>query len=132
MRTSFSPSLLLPRRSMSIWKSESVKRWVGETAIEHPTAWRPHQLFGKWRGPELSRRKQALEIKRAIREGEVALEPTVMVPAPKFKGHKRERMRPIAREAIAARMAEMPRLIAEYKQAQRERRKKMKLANRWK
>lgn len=119
-------------RTMAIWKSQSVRDWVGERALEAPTKWRPFKYDGKWRGPELSRRKQALQVKEAIREGHITLEPTLMVPPPKFKGHKRERIRPLALASIAAKMAEMPKLIAEYKQERRERRKAIRLAGRWK
>lgn len=127
----WSPTRLLAR-SMSLWKSDAVKRWVGEQAIAEPTQWRPYQWNGRWRTPELSRRLQALKVKEAIRRGEIALEPTLMVPSPKFRGHKRERVRPAAIESIAAKMAEMPKLIAEYRQAARERRQKMRADMRWK
>jgi len=117
---------------MSVLKSGAVKRWLGERAIEEPTKFVPWKWNHKWRGPELSRRKQALLAKDAIRRGEVKLEPTVMVPPPKFKGHAREHAREPRRAAVAARMAEMPKLIAEYRQARREKRLKTKEANRWK
>lgn len=126
-----SPLLTLSRH-MAVWKSQSVKRWVGEQAIAAPTSWRPYQWEGKWRGPLLSRRKQALQIKEAVRRGEIQLEPTVMVPAPKFKGHRRERQRPDALASIAAKMEAMPKLIAEYRQERRERARKMREFNRWK
>ena len=117
---------------MPVWKSESVKRWVGEQAIAHPTAWRPWQLDGKWRGPELSRRKQALRVKQAIRRGEVQLEPTVMVPPPKFKGHKRVQRAENRRAIVAQKMAEMPKLIAEYRAERLAKRAKLRAMNRWK
>ena len=126
-----SPFLQLAR-SMSLWKSNAVKQWVGDQAIAKPTQWRPFRWNGRWRTPELSKREQALLVKEAIRRGEISLEPTLMVPPPKFKGHKRERMRPVALESISAKMLEMPKLIAEYRLAARERRRKLKADNRWK
>ena len=127
-------SLSAPARFMSVLKSPAVQRWLGERAIEHPTMWRPWQQpwNGRWRGPELSRRKQALLAKEAIRRGEVKLEPTVMVPPPKFKGHKWQAKAEATRAIVAAKMEEMPQLIAEYRQARREKRAKQRLANRWK
>lgn len=119
-------------RSMSVLKSPSVQRWLGERAIEHPTAWRPWKWQGKWKGPELSRRKQALLAKEAIRRGEIQLEPTVMVPPPKFKGHKRQLQRETKRAVVAQKMEEMPTLIAEYRQARMARRAKLRTAERWK
>ena len=104
-----------------------------ERAIEHPTAWRPWRWTnGKWRGPELSRREQAHRAKEAIRRGEVKLEPTVMVPPPKFKGHKRAVKAEQTRAIVAQKMEQMPELIAEYRAARRERRAKIKGGNRWK
>ena len=126
-----SPTWLLAR-DMSVWKSNAVKKWVGEQAMAQPTAWRPFRWNGRWRTPELSRRQQALRIKEAIRAGDIMLEPTLMVPPPKFKGHVRERRRPEALESIAAKMAQMPKLIAEYRQTARERRQKIRQAERWK
>ena len=108
------------------------QRWLGERAIEAPTMWRPFKWNGSWRGPELSRRKQALLVKEAIRRGEIKLEPTVMVPPTKFKGHQRERQQPITLANVAQKMEEMPRLIAELRAARREKRLKQRAAARWK
>ena len=125
--------LVQPSRWMGVLKSPAVQRWVGERAIEHPTAWRPWRWTnGKWRGPELSRREQAHRAKEAIRRGEVKLEPTVMVPPPKFKGHKRAVKAEQTRAIVAQKMEQMPELIAEYRAARRERRAKIKGGNRWK
>ena len=126
-----SPVRLLARH-MSLWKSDAVKGWVGDQAIANPTQWRPFKFDGRWRPPELSRRFQALRIKEAIRNGEIQLEPTLMVPPPKFRGHRRERLRPAALESIATKMEAMPKLVAEYRQAARERRQKMRADARWK
>ena len=126
-----SPARLFTR-SMGLWSSNAVKQWVGEQAIAHPTTWRPYWYNGRWRAPELSRRLQSLRAKEAIRRGELKLEPTIMVPPPKFKGHKRDKMKPVARESIAAKMEEMPKLIAEYRQAARERRQKLRADSRFK
>jgi hypothetical protein len=126
-----SPARLFTR-SMGLWSSNAVKQWVGEQAIAQPTTWRPYWYNGRWRAPELSRRLQSLRAKEAIRRGELKLEPTIMVPPPKFKGHKRDKMKPVARESIAAKMEEMPKLIAEYRQAARERRQKLRADSRFK
>ena len=112
--------------------SGAVKRWLAERAIEQPTKFRPWKLNNRWNSPELSRRQQALLAKRAIREGDIKLEPTVMVPPPKFKGHIKEKNRPARLAAVAAKMEAMPQMIAEYRAARREKRKKDKLGNRWK
>ena len=126
-----SPARLFAR-SMGLWSSNAVKHWVGEQAIAQPTTWRPYWYNGRWRAPELSRRLQSLRVKEAIRRGELKLEPTIMVPPPKFKGHKRDKMKQVARESIAAKMEEMPKLIAEYRQAARERRQKLRGDSRFK
>ena len=125
--------LVQPSRWMGVLKSPAVQRWVGERAIEHPTAWRPWRWTnGKWRGPELSRREQAHRAKEAIRRGEVKLEPTVMVPPPKFKGHKRVQRAENRRAIVAQKMAEMPKLIAEYRAERLAKRAKLRAMNRWK
>ena len=59
-------------------------------------------------------------VKQAIKAGEIKLEPTRMPdvyakPYGIFKGHMRQRNRPTTQAEIAARMMEMPKLIAEYK-----------------
>ena len=120
-------------RAMSVLKSQSVKAFIDARGREEPTKWRPYkELDGPWRGPQMKARERALVVKEAIKAGEVKLEPTRLPPPPHFKGHKRERERPIALESIAAKMADMPRMIAEYRQARRERREKWRAANRWK
>lgn len=119
-------------RAMSVLKSGSVKRWLAERAIENPTKFVPWKWNGKWRGPELGRRKQALMAKEAIRAGEIKLEPTLMVPPTKFKGHKRQHNAVLRRELVAQKMMEMPKLIAEFRAARREKRMKIKESNRWK
>jgi hypothetical protein len=119
-------------RTMSVLKSGAVKRWLGERAIEQPTKFVPWRWGKHWRPPEMSRRQQALLAKKAIRSGEIKLEPTVMVPPPKFKGHAREHRREPRLAEVAGKMAEMPKLIAEYRQARLEKRVKLKAANRWK
>ena len=117
---------------MGVLKSNAVKVWLGERAIEAPTMWRPWKYHGKWQAPELSLRKQSLMAKQAIRQGDIKLEPVLMPPPPTFKGHKREKVWPIRRADVAARMAEMPQLIAEYRQARRIKRAKAREANRFK
>ena len=106
--------------------------WLADRAIEAPTSFRPWKWNGRWRGPEIGRRKQALLAKEAIRAGEIKLEPTVMVPPPKFKGHAREHKVGPRLADVAAKMEEMPRLIAEYRAARRDKRLKEKAARRWK
>ena len=51
---------------------------------------------------------------------------------PKFKGHKSEAARPIRRAEVAQKMAEMPKLIAEYMRERREKRAKERANSRWK
>ena len=60
------------------------------------------------------------------------MEPTLMVPPPKFKGHKREHERPLRLQTVADKMRKMPELIAEYRVMRAERKRKVKAANRWK
>ena len=124
--------LLNLTRSMSLLKSPAVKQWRGQKAIEMPTQWQPFYWEGRWRKPQLSRRHQQLAAKEAIRAGEIKLEPTVMVPPPKFKGHKRELNRPVALASIAAKMEQMPKMIAEYRLEQAEKARKRRISNRFK
>lgn len=126
-----SPLLSLFCRT-SVFKSRAVQQWLGDRAIESPTEWRPWKWQGRWQGPQIGRKRQQLLVKEAIRRGEIKLEPTVMVPRPAFRGHKSERNRPVRRAEVAAKMAEMPKLIAEYLQERREKRAKERAANRWK
>ena len=118
----------------SVFKSQAVKQWLGDRAIESPTEWRPWKWgpHGRWVAPQIGRKRQQLLVKEAIRRGDIKLEPTVMVPPPKFKGRKEDHNRPIRRAEVAAKMAEMPKLIAEYLRDRREKRAKEKAANRWK
>ena len=43
-----------------------------------------------------------------------------MVPPPKFKGHAREKQRPITRAHVAEKMEAMPKMIADFRRARRE------------
>ena len=137
--TSTSPLLpVTARRHMALWSSDAVKEWVTERVEEDPKRWRPrlfrHPETGKkkWHAPWLSRRRRAIKIKAAIKAGEIALEPTVMSRLPYFKGHKRERMRPVKAAYIEEQMKEMPRLIAEHRQTLREGRAKWKRERKFK
>lgn len=116
----------------SVFKSEAVQRWLGDRAIESPTEWRPWQWNGRWQAPQIGRKRQQLLAKEAIRRGDIKLEPTIMVPPPKFRGTKREKAAPLRKAEVAAKMAEMPKLIAEYLRDQRDKRGKQKADNRWK
>ena len=116
----------------SVFKSPAVQQWLGDRAIDSPVEWRPWKWDGKWQPPMIGRKRQQLLVKEAIRRGDIKLEPTVMVPPPKFKGRKEDHNRPIRRAEVAAKMAEMPKLIAEYMRDRREKRAKEKAANRWK
>lgn len=133
-RAAGSSAVRLLSRGMAVFSSKSVRSWIGKQAVESPSTWLrwKNPETHKWKSPLLSRRKQALLVKEAIRRGEVQLEPTVMVPPPKFKGHKREHLAPEARASIAAKMAKMPEMIAAYREQRREKRAKIKAANRWK
>ena len=92
----------------------------------------PWKWNGRWNPPQIGRKRQALLVKEAIRRGDIKLEPTVMVPPPKFKGHKSQAARPIRRAEVAQKMAEMPKMIAEYLRERREKRAKERANNRWK
>ena len=116
----------------AVFKSQAVQRWLGDRAIESPTEWRPWKWNGRWNPPQIGRKRQALLVKEAIRRGDIKLEPTVMVPPPKFKGHKSQAARPIRRAEVAQKMAEMPKMIAEYLRERREKRAKERANNRWK
>ena len=129
--SSGSPLLSLFVRT-SVFKSHAVQQWLGDRAIESPTEWRPWKWNGRWQGPQIGRKRQALLVKEAIRRGEIKLEPTVMVPPPKFRGHRSEHNRPVRRAEVAKKMTEMPLRIAEYVRDRRDRREKEKAANRWK
>ena len=129
-----SPSAALHRvfQRTAVFKSGTVQQWLGDRAIESPTEWRPWKFNGRWRAPQIGRKRQALLVKDAIRRGDIQLEPTVMVPPPKFKGHHSEKNRPLRRAEVAAKMAEMPKLIAEYLREKREKRHKERVNSRWK
>ena len=120
------PLTMGPIVHMSLWKSPTVQEWVEAQAKERPDDFlpRPWTTPGYKRtgmcGPRLSRRRQSLMVKQAIKAGEIKLEPTRMPdvyakPYGIFKGHMRQRNRPTTQAEIAARMMEMPKLIAEYK-----------------
>jgi hypothetical protein len=128
---SSTPLLTLLVRT-AVFKSRAVQQWLGDRAIEAPTEWRPWRYGNRWQAPQIGRKRQALLVKEAIRRGDIKLEPTVMVPPPKFKGHRREHDRPLRRAEVATKMAEMPKLIAAYVHERREKLAKAKAANRWK
>ena len=117
-------SLLGQASWMSLWKSEAVRNWVDSQPDQtlYKAQYNPdhsNEYMAKksmWSPPGLSRRLQAREIKKAIFAGDIKLEPTVMVPPTKFKGHKRQRMAPARLQLIQAKMASMPQQIAEYRQ----------------
>ena len=131
---------------MSLWKSPTVNEWVERQEKERPRefkAWRPtaeelqgerYHLFGYgrfvrrgWCKPKLNRREQAMEIKAAIRAGEIKLEPTVMPDTANiFKGSKQQRDRPLRQAQIEAKMASMPKLVEEHRAARREKRRAAK------
>ena len=123
---------LLAARSMGILSSGAVKRWVAEKAIEEPMQWRPFKWKGRWQSPLQSRRVQAMKAKQAVRDGEIKIEPIVMIPPHKFKGHKHEHNRQARLDLVAQRMKEMPQMIAEYRAARREKRLKQRAENRFK
>ena len=109
---------------MSLWKSPTVQAWFDEQAKQRPEDFlpRPWKTPGYKRtsmcSPRLSRRRQSLLIKKAIKAGEIKLEPTRMPDLQAkviFKGHMRQRNRPTRQAEIAAAMAEMPKMIEEYK-----------------
>uniref|UniRef100_A0A7S3AWK2 MRPL25 domain-containing protein n=1 Tax=Haptolina ericina TaxID=156174 RepID=A0A7S3AWK2_9EUKA len=111
---------------MSLWKSKAVRDWVDTQnpkkykARLNPLASNEYMMRkNKYLSPFLSRRQQAHKIKDAIFAGEIKLEPTVMVPPPKFKGHKRVDRAAAKKLIIAEKMAQMPAMIAEYREARR-------------
>uniref|UniRef100_A0A7S0JHG5 Large ribosomal subunit protein mL59 domain-containing protein n=1 Tax=Calcidiscus leptoporus TaxID=127549 RepID=A0A7S0JHG5_9EUKA len=107
--------LLSKMRWMSLRASEAVKTWVSK---QDPALFKPSQSeTGRLHSPRLSRRNQSLRIKAAIKNGEISLEPTVMPVPTRFKGHKRERDQPVRQALIERKMQEMPKLIAEFKEA---------------
>ena len=66
-------------------------------------------------------------VERAIKAGEIKLEPTVMPDTTNiFKGSKAQRNRPARIAEIEAKMADMPKKIAEYKAARLEKRRAAK------
>lgn len=83
-----------PVASMAFWKSANVRSWV-ETQDRKEFFREPYAEGGKVMAPLLSARRRAMRVKIAIKAGELKLEPTVMVEAPYFKGHKRDRRVPI-------------------------------------
>ena len=123
---------LLGVRSMGILSSGPVQRWIAEKAIEEPTQWRPFKWKGRWQSPQQSRRIQALKAKQAVRDGEIKLEPIIMIPPHKFKGKRHEHNRQARRDLVAQKMKEMPQMIAEYRAARREKRLKQRAADRFK
>lgn len=110
--------------AMSLWKSDRVREWV---SVQKKEQFAPQkQESGRWWGPQLSRRKQARRVKDALLAGELTLEPTVMVPPPKFKGHKRERTAPVRAANIEQKMKDMPAMIAEHREKMRAARVKLR------
>ena len=118
------PRSIGPIAHMSLWKSPTVQAWFDEQAKKRPEDFlpRPWKTPGYKRtsmcSPRLSRRRQSLLIKKAIKAGEIKLEPTRMPDLQAkviFKGHMRQRNRPTRQAEIAAAMAEMPKMIEEYK-----------------
>ena len=126
---------------MSLWKSPAVKEWV---AAQEPELYQRRTtrvdkksgeqipIRGRKTKPKLSKRQQATHLKAAIFGGEVQLEPTVMPFEPRFKGNKRRRNAPQRQAEIELKMADMPRLIAEYRQERREFKDKMRKEKRFK
>ena len=78
------PLTMGPIVHMSLWKSPTVQEWVEAQAKERPDDFlpRPWTTPGYKRtgmcGPRLSRRRQSLMVKQAIKAGEIKLEPTRM------------------------------------------------------
>lgn len=113
-----------PIAHMSLWKSPTVQSWFNEQTEKRPDDFlpRPWATPGYKRtsmcSPRLSRRRQSLLIKKAIKANEIKLEPTRMPDLHAkviFKGHMRQRNRPARQAEIAARMADMPKMIEDYK-----------------
>jgi len=133
-RTLGGPSLAScagPAAGMALWRSAAVRAWV-EKQPRKLYQREPWRVGGPVMAPRLSRRKQSLNIKNAIRAGEFKLEPTVMSELPYFKGHMRQRNRPMRLALVAAKMAEMPKLIAEYRRAKKAAHAKKQAENRFK
>ena len=118
------PRSIGPIAHMSLWQSPTVQSWFNEQAEKRPDDFlpRPWATPGYKRtsmcSPRLSRRRQSLLIKKAIKANEIKLEPTRMPDLHAkviFKGHMRQRNRPTRQAEIAARMADMPKMIEDYK-----------------
>ena len=118
------PRSIGPIAHMSLWQSPTVQQWFNEQAKEQPDDFlpRPWTTPGYKRtsmcSPKLSRRRQSLLIKKSIKAGDIKLEPTRMPDLHAkiiFKGHMRQRNRPTRQAEIAARMADMPKMIEDFK-----------------
>ncbi|KAL1529863.1 hypothetical protein AB1Y20_000794 [Prymnesium parvum] len=127
--------LLGPVAAMSIFKSHAVKEWVAKQPDSGGTSsggisWKywsaGRSPTGKWIGPRLDAKTRARIIKRAISQGEIFLEPTVMVPPPHFKGKGRHRRAEERRVEIKEKLAMMPQMVREHKQALREKRRALR------
>ena len=57
-----------------------------------------------------------MRFKWAIKKGAIMIQPTVMVPLRKMKGHLRQRRRPMRQAEIAQKLADMPKLIEAYRE----------------
>ncbi|KAL3919401.1 MAG: hypothetical protein SGPRY_005645, partial [Prymnesium sp.] len=117
--------LVGPSASMALWKSHTVKQWIAKQPDEGGVTsggikwnfWSPNRTeTGKWIAPRYSRATQAMRVKRALKAGELMLEPTVMVPPPHFKGKGRHRRAEARRAEIAEKLAMMPQMIREHKE----------------
>ena len=119
-------------RRMSLWRSPSIQQWVAAQDKRLFRPWGRDPETGGIRFPRLSRRRQMKRIKQAIFQGEIRLEPTVMCELPRFKGHMHQRKAPERIAEIEAKMADMPRMVEEYRQERREARAKLRAEKRWK
>lgn len=119
-------------RGLALRASAAVNEWV---STQNPKLYqrRPHpKRKGQVLSPLMTRRQQAKPIKRAIAMGEIALEPTVMPPPTRMKGHFRQRNKPFRQAEIEAKMREMPKMIEEYRKTMADLREARRMARRWK
>eukprot|EP01094_Clydonella_sp_ATCC50884_P010720 TRINITY_DN2055_c4_g2_i1.p2 TRINITY_DN2055_c4_g2~~TRINITY_DN2055_c4_g2_i1.p2 ORF type:complete len:251 (-),score=59.32 TRINITY_DN2055_c4_g2_i1:89-841(-) len=91
---------------------------------------RPQFMYGRWRKPKVSARRVAEIRKAALEQGEPWVDPRApKVYKPRHplarvgpKGHKHEKLKEKRLENIAEQLKKMPKMIADYRKEQRDRR----------
>lgn len=96
-----------------------------------PDSMKPQKVNDRWRTPELSALKIARMRKAVLRAGgewKWDIPHKEVVKRIPFKGHKRDLLAKEKREEIARCMKRMPQIVAKYREEERERRRKRRLA----